>query len=102
MSFNLVFWKALRTNDHKWPIDFYIKTKDLYIQVDGKYWHGLDQDIKKIQESRTPHDKKRFKQFMIDREQEKWFKENKMTLIRISDTELYSLSLDNLLEGNLK
>ena len=31
-----------RPDGTAWPIDFYIKSIDIWLQVDGIYWHGLD------------------------------------------------------------
>lgn len=71
----------------KWPIDFYIKSIDLYVQLDGVYWHGLDRPIDVIAEHKSKRDVQIHKKWKIDREQEQWFEKNKLKLMRITDVE---------------
>lgn len=66
-----------------WAIDFYIVNIDVYVQYDGAYYHGLDRPIFKIAEHRTKTDKVIHKTYKRDREQEQWFTENNMKLIRV-------------------
>ena len=73
---------------HKWPIDFYVKSIDTYIQFDGAYWHGLDRPIEVIAEHKTPRDVQIHKKWLTDQRQNEWFKEHNMKLIRITDPEL--------------
>ena len=70
---------------NKWPIDFYVVPIDTYIQFDGTYWHGLDRPISEIARHKTPRDKQIHKKWLTDREQDKWFADNKIKLLRISD-----------------
>jgi hypothetical protein len=70
-----------------WPIDFYILDNDVYVQFDGVYWHGLDRSIEEISTHKTARDVVIHKKWQTDREQEKWFKENGMRLIRIPSSE---------------
>lgn len=72
----------------KWPIDFYVKSINTYIQFDGSYWHGLDRPLEEIQQSKSPRDKVILEKFQVDRVQEKWFEENSLTLVRFTDQEL--------------
>lgn len=69
----------------RWPIDFYIKQLDIYIQFDGEYWHGLDRPIELIAEHKTSQDAAIHKKWLTDREQDIWFKSNGLRLFRISD-----------------
>jgi hypothetical protein len=68
-----------------WPIDFYIKSIDTYVQFDGVYWHGLDRPLTEIGEFKTPRDKTILRKFQIDREQEEWFKSTGKHLLRVTD-----------------
>jgi hypothetical protein len=79
--------RQVRIND-RWAIDFYIKSIDtyVYVQFDGVYWHGLDRPIELIAEHRTKRDVQIHKKWATDREQDAWFSERGMKLIRISDT----------------
>lgn len=71
----------------RWSIDFYIKTKNVYIQVDGIYWHGLDRSLDVIKEFKNLRDKVIYKKYVTDRKQDEWFKENNLMLIRFTDYE---------------
>jgi hypothetical protein len=55
------------------------------VQLDGVYWHGLDRPIDVIAERRTKRDAQIHKKWLMDREQDRWFVENGMRLIRITD-----------------
>ena len=80
----------------KWPIDYYIKHIDVYVQFDGVYWHGLDRPIELIAEGRTARDISIYKKYLIDKEQSKWFHEHDLCLIRIASDIAFSLSNDEL------
>jgi very-short-patch-repair endonuclease len=69
----------------RWAIDFYVKSIDTYIQLDGVYWHGLDRPIEVIAEHRTKRDVQIHRKWLTDREQDKWFEERGMKLVRITD-----------------
>lgn len=73
---------------NKWPIDFYVKSIDVYVQLDGVYWHGLDRSIEVIAEHRTKRDAQIHRKWLIDREQNQWFAERGMKLVRIRDIDL--------------
>lgn len=68
---------------HKWPIDFYVKSIDTYVQFDGVYWHGLDRPIELIAEHKTKRDVVIHKKWLTDREQNQYFKDHNLKLIRI-------------------
>lgn len=68
-----------------WDIDFYVNTIDVYIQHDGSYYHGLDRPIEVIKEFRTETDKTIYRTFLRDLEQNKYFDEHNMTLVRVID-----------------
>lgn len=69
----------------RWPIDFYIKSLDIYVQFDGKYWHGLDRPLEVIAEHKTSQDIVIHKKWMTDKEQDAWFESNGLRLLRVSD-----------------
>lgn len=69
-----------------WPIDFYVGDIDTYIQVDGVYWHALDCDPMDLLESSRPRDRARLQKWKTDRQQDAWFIEHELCLIRIRDT----------------
>lgn len=80
---------------NKWPIDFYVKSIGTYIQLDGVYWHGLDRPIELIAEHKTKRDVQIHKKWLTDREQDKWFITNNLTLVRITEMQLkcYEINL---------
>lgn len=67
-----------------WSVDFLVN-KEIYVQFDGIHWHGLDRDIDLIRSSCKPVDAVIAKTYQRDTEQNKWFAENKLTLVRITD-----------------
>ena len=70
---------------NKWPIDFYVKTIDSFVQFDGEYWHGLDRPLVEIMQFKTPRDKTILRKYQIDREQDNWFRDHDLRLVRITD-----------------
>lgn len=71
----------------RWPIDFYIRSLDVYVQYDS-YWHGYDcdgrlRDLGEVTEFKNRRDKQIHVKMLIDIAQNKWFKEQNLTLIRI-------------------
>ena len=76
-----------------WAIDFFIKPIDTYLQVDGAYWHGLNRDPEEIQASGAFRDKYILKVIQKDKEQNRWFAENNVRLVRITDIQLRSKNI---------
>lgn len=70
-----------------WLIDFYIKSLDIYVEMDGVFWHGLEKPYDVL------HPKQQ-KKFDSDRNQDKWFQNKNMKLVRITDEEFLA-SLKN-------
>lgn len=70
---------------NKWPIDFYVKSIDTYVQFDGEYWHGLDRSLEEIMRFKTPRDRTILLKYQIDRRQDEWFHKNNLKLIRVTD-----------------
>jgi len=62
-------------------IDFYVKSINTYIQLDGAYWHGLQQPYDQLKG--TPKAK-----YDRDRRCDAYFTEVGVRLVRIIDTEL--------------
>lgn len=85
-----MFKEKIQTNvrpNHKkrWTIDFYIKSINTYIQLDGVYWHGLDRSLEKIKEFKNPRDRKIYQKWLTDREVDEWFKSQNLKLLRFTD-----------------
>jgi very-short-patch-repair endonuclease len=75
-------------NHGHWVIDFYIRSLDTYVQFDGVYWHGLDRPIETIKESAQAGHRRDlgiYRKWLVDRQQEKWFAENGLRLVRVND-----------------
>ncbi len=71
----------------RWPIDFYIKPTNCYVQFDGVYWHGLDRPILEIEQSSSLRDKKILQKWKTDQSQNDWFAKKILKLVRITDVE---------------
>lgn len=69
----------------RWPIDFYVPELDVYVQVDGVYWHGLDRSIEEIKASNTKRDQTILGKIECDERQNQWFKEHNLVLWRFTD-----------------
>ena len=85
----------------KWPIDLYVKSIDVYVQVDGIYWHGLDRNIETIAEHKTTQDVVIHKKWLTDRVQDDWFKLQNLNLLRILDIEALSQEGINQFDARL-
>lgn len=85
-----------------WIIDFYVTSIQLYLQVDGIYWHGLDRSIEEIKKFKNKRDVTIFQAFQRDKQQDVWFPENNLKLVRITDKEIKSLSNVLALQEHLK
>ena len=68
------------------PID--MKMNDIFIQIDGVYWHGLDRDINVIKDSIKLRDQVIYKKWLRDRKQNEQFKHAGLTLVRLTDKEV--------------
>lgn len=74
---------------NEWSVDFCISPHEIYIQVDGKYYHGLDRPIEEIGLSENEVDKNIYATYHRDLRQNAWFKERNMNLLRIDDSQVY-------------
>jgi hypothetical protein len=72
----------------QWPIDFYVKTTDTYIQVDGVYWHGIGRTKEELLCSVIPRDKIILRKKLTDEEQNEWFGKHSMKLVRITERQI--------------
>lgn len=73
-----------------WIVDFFIKSKNTYLQYDGVFWHGLDESILNIRErakNNDPFAKMKLKAIRKDRYQDLWFRKHDMKLLRIREDE---------------
>jgi len=84
--------------NQSWPIDFYIKSIDTYVQLDGVYWHGLDRSLDLIKEFKNPRDRSIHNKWFFDRKQDEFFDQHKLKLIRITDIEFKEFGIKILLD----
>lgn len=87
---------------NNWAIDFYFPSKNIYVQLDGVYYHGLNRDLEIIKLFKTSTDKKIYRTYLKDREQESWFLKNNLILIRITDEEAYDYFDKEIISENIK
>lgn len=80
----------------RWPIDFYVKTIDSYVQLDGVYWHGIGRDVDEVAEHKTKRDVTIHRKMLTDLTQCEWFKANGKILIRITDKEFKAMGISSL------
>lgn len=60
-----------------WLVDFYVKSIDTYVELDGDFWHGLKDDTEHARLAR-----------LRDQQRNAWFAENDMRLVRVLESEL--------------
>jgi len=77
-------------------IDFYVKSIDTYIQMDGVYWHGLDRPLEEIKKFKVLRDESIYRVYLRDRAQDLWFKEQGMRLLRITDSDLKGFDVKSI------
>ena len=63
------------------------KIGDIYLQIDGRYWHGLDRPLEEIKQSSAGRDKSIYQRWFSDREQDEQFFAAGLRLVRITDKE---------------
>lgn len=76
----------------RWSVDFYVEPIDVYVELDGVYWHGLNRPMAVIEQCLTQTDRKILGTYHKDRMQDTWFSDNDMRLVRITDSELNEMS----------
>ena len=72
----------------RWPIDIFVRDVNVFVQVDGVYWHGLDRSLDQILESEDVRDVQILKKIITDRNQNEWFRDNGLRLVRVTDKEV--------------
>jgi len=87
---------------HKWLIDFYIKSIDTFVQIDGVYWHGLNRNIDEIRKSTKPRDITILRKWVTDHEQNEWFSCENKRLFRFTDVEFRNAKRQNQVEQLLR
>ena len=85
-----------------WDIDLYVTSLDLFIQVDGAYYHGLDRPIEEILKFKTRTDKTIYSTIKRDQKQNDWFEQNNKILIRFTDKEISLWQKQNNLQQQVK
>ena len=87
--------RFVNVNNH--IVDFYIKQLNTYIQFDGEYWHGLDRPLEEVKKNAeiSRRAKGIYTGYFKDREQDKWFAEHNIKLVRITDKDF-----NNALKNN--
>ena len=81
---------------HRWPIDFYIKSQDCYLQLDGVYWHGLNRPLDEIKQFKYARDRTICAKYRSDREQERWCAEHEIRLVRVTDVQFKKMKPQEL------
>lgn len=69
--------------DYFHEIDF--KIGDIYLQIDGRYLHGLDRPLEEIKQSSAGRDKSIYQRWFSDRDQDEQFSAAGLRLLRITD-----------------
>lgn len=73
-----------------WVIDFYLKDKDIFIEYDGIFWHGIGKDVDELRKSAKNGNRVAKMQLNARRKmtfQDVWFQKNNMKLFRINECE---------------
>lgn len=76
---------------HKWPIDFYVKNIDTYVQYDS-YWHGVGRTIEEVAEYKTRRDVVIHRKMLTDIAQGEHFVQYNMKLVRIRGLSLKQIT----------
>jgi len=78
---------------YKWPIDFYVKSIDTYVQYDG-YWHGIGRIIDEVAEYKNKRDVNIHKKMLTDIKQNEFFQKHEMKLIRVKNLTQKQITVD--------
>lgn len=79
-----------------WCIDF--KVKDVYVQLDGVYWHGLDRPLEELRASQNARDKVILGTRSRDSEQNEWCQKMGIRLVRVTDSEYSSHGVASIVD----
>lgn len=80
-----------------WMIDFYVKSIETYVQIDGIYWHGVGCNEFQLLTSGKSRDLKRLRTLYVDKKQNEWFTTNNVRLVRVTDVEMKRLNDDSFI-----
>jgi very-short-patch-repair endonuclease len=81
---------------NRWTLDFYIPEIEMYINLNGTYWHGKGKNEQELLESTSRRDKVILATMKRDAEREEWFKKNKQNFIAVWEDEIDSFLLSGL------
>lgn len=81
----------------KRTLDFYIKSIDIYVEMDGEYWHCLDEDINVVEKSKRKNDVCRTKKFYRDKETNNLFEQHGLRLVRITDRQMKEMTSEDII-----
>jgi hypothetical protein len=79
----------------RWPIDFYVKSIDTYVQYDS-YWHGVGRDINEIAEYKNKRDVMIHKKMLTDIKQNAYFLEHRLKLVRVLGLQIREITVDSI------
>lgn len=85
---------------YTWLIDFYVKSINTYVLFDGEYWHGLNRPLEEIAKFKTPRDRHIYGRWHADREQDRWFQEQGLRLVRVTDRQFQRREVPECLRTN--
>lgn len=80
--------KEIRLSGKKYIVDVYIKSRNILVQLDGEFWHGLDKPYDQLH----PRSKSKFDD---DRIQDVLFSIAGLNLVRITDAQLITWQKNN-------
>jgi hypothetical protein len=73
---------------NRWVFDFQILNLNLYVQVDGVYWHGLNRPLNTIKQLKSTKDISILKNIDKDTKQNQWAIDNNEIIVRFTDKEI--------------
>lgn len=86
-----------------WCVDVLIPELALYIDYDGRYYHGLDRPLDVIAEFKDPTDVTIYGTYLRDREKDAWFEANDVSHVRVveGDEDEFMVWLAGVLTGEV-
>lgn len=76
------------SKDKRESIDFHVRSLDLYIQVDGVYWHGLDRPLEEVMVRQGRQGEIIRRKWHRDRALDEYCKQEDIRLARVTDREM--------------
>lgn len=83
---------------NNWLIDVYVPEHNVFIEFDGIYWHGLNKSDEELKASETKHSKTILRTKYNDKKKDEYFKNNKMTLIRVPYRQIKDVDVEFLIK----